>query len=527
MKPLFMGRAKEEAEAALEACDEALAALEDSGADLGAARRYRKRAAAALRARDAKAATEAARKGAATAKLLDRLHTAASEGIARLQIERDRMTKLGMNVKDVDSLIGAALSWMETTVERDGDPDFPAYAKAGESALEGLKLARSRIPRYKAAAAAVAAAEQAFRRTVEANRFVDPERFRFFVLKPAVKALESSYARLKANEFTEARDFAKSALEEAGRIREAYGRASDAFNGVTEAARALRGEGATLTDVDDLLILCRAALERGKFDDAGKVAGQARRRLEEIRDLYRSLVQRRRTAEETIAEVEQWGFDVRGARAILREAKALLDGGHYEEASTRLEDARAAAQSLRDTHRTTAARIAEMRRSLPDMQVSNPSAATEAAALLAKAEALLDEGHYRQCEESIHIASVLIADAGEPQRAARAEEPTKLIEAVQAAELKCPTCGGPLAAGGTCPTCGAPPGPENAGTQDLDMLERAVEEAREVMEEISREEETPPPEKPGARACAMCGGPLGDEGELCVKCLSLVKGRAA
>ena len=523
-----MGRAREEAEAALEACDEALAALEDSGADLGAARRYRKRAVAGLRARDAKVATEAARKGAATAKLLDRLHTAASEGIARLRIERGRMAKLGMNVKDVDSLVSEALSWMGKTVERDGDPDFPAYAKAGESALEGLKLAQFRIPRYKAAAAAVADAEQAVRKAFESNRFVTPERFRFFVLKPATDALEASYARLRANEFAEATDLAKSTLEEAGRIREGYGRASGAFEGVTEAARALRGEGATLTDVDDLLTLCRSALERGKFDDAGKVAGQAKRRLEEIRDVYRSLVQRRRNAEETIVEVAQWGFDVRGSRAILREAKALMDGGHYEEAAVRLDDARSAAQSLRDTHRSTAARIAEMRRSLPEMRVSNPSAAAEAAALLAKAEALLDEGRYRQCEENIQIASVLLADAGESRpEAERAGEPGRLIEAVQAAGPTCPTCGGPRAADGTCATCGPPPGPENAGAQDLDLLERAVEEAREVMEEISREEEMPPAEKPGVHACAMCGGPLGDEEELCARCGSLVKGRAA
>src|SRR5206468_1563860 len=129
MSPLFRSKAREEAEGALVSADDTLAILESGRADLGPARRMRERAAS----------------------LLARLHTAAWQGIVRLRAERGGMAKLGMSVEDVDALVTSAEAWMSKTVERDGDPAFPAYAKSAELALRGLKLASGRIPRYKEA----------------------------------------------------------------------------------------------------------------------------------------------------------------------------------------------------------------------------------------------------------------------------------------------------------------------------------------------------------------------------------------
>ncbi len=531
MSPLFSGRVRGEAEAALRSCDDVLARLEPGGADLGAARRLRDRAREALDGRDARGAVDAARRAEAVAKLLDRLHGAASEGVQRLRIERGRMTKLGMNVEDVDALIREASAWMGRSTERDGDPDFPAYGKAAEIALEGLRLAAARVPRFKAAAAAVADAERAVRQTVASNRHVAPEAFRFFVLKPAADALEASYAKLRANAYEEAGELARSTLDRAGQIRETYGRVTEAYQVVAEAARSLREEGATVVEVDDLLAVCRSALERGKFEDAAGIAAQAGKRLDEIREGFRSLVQKERTARDAIAEVEQWGFDVREPRGILKSARSLMESGRYEESANLLDEARTVAQGLRETHRTTAARIAEMRRSVVAVRPANPTAAAEAEALIEKAGALLEEGRYRQCEEDLELASLLLVSPGAPAPEARAGQEGfgDFVDAVRAAGEACPECGGPLANDGSCPTCDVPAGPENPEAGEVDSIQRAVDEAREVIAEISREEEASPAEEADARVqgCAMCAGPLDGEDVLCIRCQSIVKGRAA
>ena len=528
MRALFQGRAREEALTALKSCDDTLAILESGEADLGPARRIRDRAESLVRP-DPRAALEAARHAEETAKLLDRLRTASAEGLARLRAERARMAKLGMGVRDVDALLKAAAEWMSRTVDRDGDPAFPAYAKAGELALKGLRIAQQRIPLFKESSAAVFEAEEALRRTVESNRFVEAGAFRFFVLKPAMDVLDAAKAKLAANAFAEARDLAQGAVATAGQIEAKVGRVTEAFLGVEEAARALRAEGAAVGEVEDLLAICRSALEQGKFDDALEISGRAAARLAELREAFRSLVLRRRTAEEAIAEVEQWGFDVREARRTLGQARDLMDAGRYEEAGSRLDEARAAARGLRDTHRATAARIGEMRKSLPSLRAADPDAATEAEGLLAKAEALLDEGKYRACEEDLQIASLILIDV--PTARAAAKKPARpfhpFLEAARALSA-CETCGGPLADDGTCPTCSASPtAAENPPPGNAAPIQDAVDRAREVIERIGSTEDRLVREAAAqVQGCAMCGGPVETDDVLCARCQATVKGRA-
>ena len=528
MKALFQGRTREEAIAALKSCDDTLAILESGEADLGPARRLRDRAEALVR-RDPRAALDAARRAEETAKLLDRLLTASTEGLARLRAERARMAKLGMGVRDVDALLKVATEWMSRTVERDGDPAFPGYAKAGELALKGLRVAQQRIPRFKESSAAVFEAEAALRRAVESNRFVEAGAFRFFVLKPAMDVLDAAKAKLAANAFTEARDLAREAVATAGQIETTVGRVTEAFIGVEEAARALRAEGASVGEVEDLLAVCRSALEQGKFDDALEISGRAGARLAELREAYRSLVLRRRTAEEAIAEVEQWGFDVREARKTLDQARGLMDAGRYGEAGARLDEARAAARGLRDTHRATAARISEMRKSLPSLRAADPDAAAEAEGLLAKAEALLDEGKYRACEEDLQIASLILVDV--PTARAAAKKPARsfnaFLDAARALSA-CETCGGPVADDGTCPTCTATPARiENPPPGDAAPIQEAVDRAREVIERIDSTEDRLVGEAAAqVQGCAMCGGPVESDDVLCARCQATVKGGA-
>jgi hypothetical protein len=435
------------------------------------------------------------------------------------------MAKLGVTVDDLDGLIKAADSWMTRTAERDGDASFPAYGKAGELALKGLRVAQPRLPRFKAASASVFEAEQALRRMIEANRFVDRNAFEFFVLKPAADVLEDARAKLRANAFERAQDLAGWTLATARQIEGTYGRVTAAFTRVEEGARALRSEGGVAVEVERLLGVCRTALGTGKFDEAAEIADRAGARLAEIRDAYRSLVLRRRTTEASITEVEGWGFDAREARGILQDARRLLEAGDYGAAGTRLDEARQSAKGLRETHRAIADRIHTMRGSVASMRSIDPASAREAEDLLARAEGLLGEGRYRACEEDLELASLLLVDAEAARSARPASGFAALLQAAQAVQPTCPTCGGPLANDGTCPTCTVVPEPENP--EPVDAVAHAVEGARRVLAEIAREDgglaERAEAEIQG---CAMCGGPLAGEDVLCAKCQGIVKGRA-
>src|SRR5881296_3911365 len=410
MSPLFRSKGREAAESALRSCDETLAILESGTADLGPARRLRERSADLGGKGAYREATEAARKAEETARLLDRIHTAATEGLTRLKSERTRMARLGMAVSEVDDLIERAGSWMSRPSERFGDPRFPAYSKAGELALQGLRLAKERIPRFKGASAVVFEAEQALRQMAESNRFVDKGAFEFLVLKPAADALGDAKAKLQANAFSEAEDRARWTLAAARQIETTYGRVTRSYEGVAEGAKAFRSEGGTATEVEDLLAVSRLALEKGKFDEAADIAESAGGHLREVREEYRSLVLKQRTAEDAIREVETWGFNAKEPRAILQDARSLMVAGKYREAAVRVEEARHAAQALRETHRASAARIAEMRRSIVAVRSTSPRSAAEADALLTRAETLLEEGRYRACEENLQIASLLLVD---------------------------------------------------------------------------------------------------------------------
>jgi len=525
MSPLFRNRAREAAEAALTSCDETLAILESGNADLGPAHRLRERAAELGRRRDYREAAETAAKAEAAGKLLDRLYSAASGGIARLRSERARMAKLGVTVDDLDRLIAVADTWMSRTVERDGDPGFPGYARAGELALKGLKIAQTRLPRFKAASASVFEADHALRGMVASNRFVDPNAFEFFVLKPAADVLQEAKGKLRENRFEDATELARWTLATVRQIEATVGRVTGAVTRVEEGARALRSEGGAATEVEDLLSVCRTALGKGKFDEASEIAERAGERLSEIRDAYRSLVLRMRTAEDAIAEVEGWGFDAREPRGILAEARGLIQAGDYGAAGSRLDAARKAAQGLRETHRAIAARILSMQKSAVSLRSVNPSLSKEAEELLGRAEGLLAEGQYRACEEDLELASLLLVDA----EAARAARPaagfTAILRAAQELEPTCATCGGPLASDGTCPTCTVVPEPENP--EPVDAVAHAVAGARRVLAEIAREDERLLERAEAeVQGCAMCGGPIAGEDVLCVKCQGLVKGRA-
>ncbi|TLZ58447.1 MAG: hypothetical protein E6K17_00805 [Methanobacteriota archaeon] len=525
MSPLFRNRAREAAEAALKSCDATLAILESGEADLGPAHRLRERAAEFGRKRDYREAAETAAKAEATGKLLTRLYTAAHGGIARLKLERARMAKLGVTVDDLDRLIAVADTWMSRTVERDGDPGFPGYARAGEVALKGLKISQTRLPRFKATSSSIFEADYALRGLVESNRYVDPNAFEFFVLKPAADILQEAKGELRENRFEEATELARWTVATLQQIEATVVRVTGAVTRVAEGARALRSEGGGAAEVEDLLSVCRTALGKGKFDEASEIAERAGARLVEIRDAYRSLVLRMRSAEDAIADVEGWGFDAHEPRTILSEARGLVRAGDYEGAGTRLDEARSAAQGLRETHRTIAARILAMQRSAASLRSVNPSSSKEATELLTKAEGLLAEGRYRACEEDLELASLLLVDA----EAARAARPsagfTAILHAAQEIEPTCPTCGGPLANDGTCPTCTVVPEPENPAP--VDAVAHAVAGARRVLAEIAREDERMIERTEAeVQGCAMCGGPLAGEDVLCAKCQGLVKGRA-
>ncbi len=525
MSPLFQNRAREAAEAALKSADETLSILDSGSADLGPAERLRERAAELGRTRDYRGAAEAAKKAEETARLLDRLHVAASGGIARLKAERARMAKLGVSVQDLDRLIAAADLAMSHTVTRGGDPRFPAYGRAGEFALKGLRIAQARLPKFKAASASVFEAEHAIRKMIDANTFVDRNAFEFFVLKPAADVLEASKGKLRANEFEAAQELARWTLGTARQIEETYGRVTSALTRVEGGARALRSEGGIAVEVEDLLGVCRTALGKGKFDETAEIAERAGARLVAIREEYRSLVLRLRTTEQSIMEVEGWGFDARDPRGILQDARRLMEAGEYGAAGTRLDEARQAAKGLRETHRAIADRILEMRKSAASMRPIDPSSAQEAEDLLGRAVGLLEEGRYRECQENLALASLLLV---EPE-AARDSRPgagfAALLQAANAVQPGCGTCGGPLANDGTCPTCTVVPEPENP--KPVDAVAHAVEGARRVLAEIARDDggvaERAEAEVQG---CAMCGGPLGGEDVLCGKCQGIVKGRA-
>src|SRR2546427_755021 len=93
-----------------------------------------------------------------------------------------------------------------------------------------------------------------------------------------------------------------------------------------------------------------------------------------------------------------------------RHTRARWPAGRYRVAALRLDQAREAGQGLRETHRTSASRIAEMRRSVALIRAVNAASAEEAEALLGRAEGFLEEGRYRSCEENLKLASLLLAD---------------------------------------------------------------------------------------------------------------------
>ena len=94
------------------------------------------------------------------------------------------------------------------------------------------------------------------------------------------------------------------------------------------------------------------------------------------------------------------------------------------------------ALGIRETHRTMAARISDLRRPVTAMRTRDPIRAIEGDGLLAEAESLLDQGLYGDCAHTLDSLSELLAVPGDDSEAGVSDVgETKPIDAKRTASL--------------------------------------------------------------------------------------------
>ena len=431
-------RARKEANAAIRACEATLHSLSTHGSivDLGPARRMYDRAVDAFRARRFAAAGKAARRSESLAKLLARAHTVSTDAIAKLQAERKRMASMGAAIAEIDALIVRASTSMKDFVERDGDARFPAYEEAERLAREGLELARDGVPKFVETLRAISDAEERLRSVQDTNRYISRDLFESSVLKPATVALQEARKALSAGDYGRASEGARRAMAHAQAVERESRHAIEAFERSDDTVRNLRSEGAAVGAIEASLERARTALAAADFASARAITEEAGVRIAELREAHRSILLLARSARDAVAQVEDWGFNVREPRILLREAEGLIPAGRYDDAAAALGGARTMALGIRETHRTMAARISDLRGPVTAMRTRDPIRAIEGDGLLAEAESLLDQGLYGDCAHTLDSLSQLLAVPGDDSEAGVSDVgDTKPVDAKRTASL--------------------------------------------------------------------------------------------
>ncbi|MEK6911881.1 MAG: hypothetical protein AABX36_03660, partial [Candidatus Thermoplasmatota archaeon] len=390
----------------------------------------------AFRARRGAAAGKAARRAESLAKLLARAHAASTDAIAKLQAERKRMASMGAAIAEIDALIVRASTSMKDFVERDGDARFPAYEEAERLAGEGLELARDGVPKFVETLRAISDAEERLRSAQDTNRYISRDLFESSVLKSATVALQEARKALSAGDYGGASEGARRAMAHAQAVERESRRAIEAFERADDIVRNLRSEGAAVAAIEASLERARTALAAADFASARTITEEAGVRIAELRETHRSILLLARSARDAIAQVEDWGFNVREPRILLREAEGLIPAGRYDDAAAALERARTMALGIRETHRSMAARISDLRRPVTAMRTRDPIRAIEGDGLLAEAESLLDQGLYGDCAHTLDSLSELLTVPVDDSEAGVSDVgDTKPIDAKRTASL--------------------------------------------------------------------------------------------
>lgn len=468
-------RVRGEAEEAVDSADRTIRSLGSEDLDLGPAARLLERAGKAMASRQYPEARDLAGKAEETARLLDRVHSAATKAIAKLREERAAMLKLGMDTREIDDALTSSQVWMTKHVERDGDPEFPAYAKAGEVALEGLKWAADRIPAFKRAVVAVSTARQRIQDEIEMNTFIDPSSFRNFIMKPATDVLAEAVSKLQANDLAAAEELAQWTVASVHQFHRDYASCLEAYREVEAILIALRSEGAPVARIEEYRGMAKSGILRGKFEEAEQVCAKATEIGVTDRERHRGVLLDERKAVEALEQVAEWGFDTTGPAGKLEEGRLALKAGKHDEARRLFAEARADALRLRENHRLIAERLGKLKETVTRVRGEDPGTADDVEGLLQQTEEALAAGNYAACEENLQVATLMLG---------------KRSPAV------------PEASGGP----GAERLAESDGILDVEGLLNA---------ELSRSG------FPAAiDVCAECGGPLKGEELLCAKCRS-------
>lgn len=381
--------------------------------DLGPARREHARATDAFRARRYRAAIERARHAESWATRLARDHAAAKQAIAKLRADRTRITPTGVSLAEVDALLDRATAAMTAVVEMEDDGRLTAYEEAERLAEEGVELLRDRVSRSVEMLRAVSEAEARLGALRAGIRSVRAEVLDESLVGPAEAALAAARAGLATGGDEDAAGRAWEAIARAETVDQEVRRAVTAYEITDGALRSLREEGAPVASIEVRFARARTSLEMGDLRTALEIIQDSAGEITRLRNAHRSIVLHAREARDAVAQVEEWGFNVHEALDQLREADRCIGAGRYDEATIAVARAREIASGIRETHRTLASRIADLRRPVTGLRVRDPARAVEADGLLARAESLLDEGLYGECEETLESLRPLLPNPAE------------------------------------------------------------------------------------------------------------------
>jgi hypothetical protein len=289
------------------------------------------------------------------------------------------------------------------------NPDLrPSLDAAFMLAMEGLDKGNDILLYYDSAAEAVAHAEQLIDREHKDQGDIEGNVFQHLVLSPSLELLDGARMSLRKGDLEEVHNIVGQIELLPKKVKRECLENAELFRYCEEIVEGLRNDGVGTDEVEDVLSISRTAFLSGAFGRVGELTEVIERMAVEVRDRHRSAVHSLREARNAVNVLEIRGLRSPELDEVLVNASEALDAADYKASIDHSNECTAKAVDIRRDFGTLSERIGMLREESKLRKAQGKSVPDDVEEILSRAEQELSRGDYKDSEEDVEIASILM-----------------------------------------------------------------------------------------------------------------------
>jgi hypothetical protein len=332
------------------------------------------------------------------------------EGLARSTVEEfgevvNKIRDLGIEEFELEERLLECVEALEGISHPDLRPSLDA---AFMLAMEGLDKGNDILLYYDSAAEAVARAEVLIDREHKDQGEIEGNVFQHLVLSPSLELLSGAKERLRKGELEGVHEIVEQIELLPKKVKKECLENAELYRYCEEIIEGLRNDQVGTEEVEDVLAIARTAFLSGAFKRVGELTEAIERMAVEVRDQHRSAVHSLREARNAVNVLEIRGLRSPELDEVLMNASNSLDATDYKTCIEHANECTTRAVDMRRSYGTLSERIGMLREESALRKAQGKSVPDDVEEILSRAELELSRGDYKDSEEDVEIASILM-----------------------------------------------------------------------------------------------------------------------